>query len=433
MKKRTNTILTAFLMGVSICTHAQNYDDYNLNSYKTPDIKRSLLDFTFNSNGEFATNVYNDKNTFELQGLVKSYFNRYVSTRHFIGEQSIEVAVSGITSDQYSNSDNKRKNFSLGASYDNLSRFYYTDKCFWATGGSATFSYDKVKEGGLPSNEQLNFGISPLISVGRGRIEPVQDARQAVYILSDLSKRGYITKKLSEQEVNGFAQIISAVKNKRFLDYRLHLIDEISHVDSFLLSNNYLKKSGAGYFTTLYDYWLYGALFQRGAGCEVSANLTPYYKYDKRQYQYQEMRMNQTGVSANVSLNYEKPINLYWQQSAVASVIGFYNSTKRNGVNQSSNERCGIIQGKYSIGYYPNSRTNLNIGVSEEFSYNDFDGRDFYYSTTSLNLSTYYYISPQFRLSGNVNLINRNTDNDSESSSNRWMGNYSLTLTYSLF
>lgn len=422
-------------MGVVICVQAQNYDDYNLKDYKTPDIKRTSLDFMFNSNGGFVTNSGSNNNTSQLDGLINTKFNRYINTRSFIGEQQIGVELSGSNIKVAGESSSiKRRQLSFTTSYKNSSRFYITDKWFWNTGGNINFDYNNSKTTNNPAFNEQNFNISPVIGLGKGRIEQVRDARQAIYILDNLSKKGVITTKLSEEEINRFSQVISTVKNKRFLDARLHLIDEITQVDSFLVNNNYLKKSGASYFTTLYDYWMYGDLFARGSGFEVSGQITPSYFYNKT---YPEgYRNNQTGVAASLSANYEDPINLYWQQSANASVILGYNhnSMKFDDIKSSGDERSGLFSGVYSIGYYPNSRTNLNIGVSEQFrlSNNSIYDKTFHTTSTSLVFSAYYYISPQLRLSGNVNLA-YNDSNDYNLNYNRWNGYYSMTLTYSLF
>lgn len=433
MEKRICTVLSVLLLQVTICTQAQNYDTYKLKDYQTPDIRRSSLDVKLNSQGGFTTNEYNDKNRFELQGEANLDFKHYLNTRSFIGEQQATIALSGINSREYPDSESKNNNLTFAASYANSSRFYSPNKCFWGVGGDASFSYEKMKHGGVSDYEMTGFSISPLMMIGRGRIEPVQDARQAVYILNELSRKGFIAERRSDDEVNRFAQLISQMKNKRFLDSRLHLIDEISSVDSFLFSNKYLNRSAAGYFTTLYDFWLYGDLFKRGSGWDVSLEIKPFYNYNKTQ-QATDLRMNQTGVNVSVPFNYEKPVNLYWQHSANISVGATYNhvSTKRSGGETTENMRTGIVLGGYSIGYYPNTRTNLNVGIADRLLLSDED-KVRYNSATSLTFSANYYVSPQLRISGDAGVVYENNNNKYMSYSNRWTGNYSFKLTYSFF
>jgi hypothetical protein len=418
------------MLGQSINILAQNYDSYNLESYKTPDIKRTSLDFQFNSHGELATNE-SYKVAYQLNGMVNTEFKNYVNNRRFIGEQEVDVEFQGNSSSAGTTESNKSRSFSLNTLYSNSSKFYNSDNSFFKIGGNASFMFSNYKHSDAGAYKTLQFNIAPQLGIGWGRIEPVQDARQAVYILDELSKKGVVTTHLSDDEVNRFAQVISAVKNKRFLDSRLRLIDEVSKVDSFLVYNGYVQESGAKYFTTLYDYWMYGCSFSRKAGSEISAEINPWYSY-KNQYTYN--RWNDIkGISARTSYQYEKPVNLYWQHSAYASVgLSYRHDRLYNEFDGTCDIRMASVAGGYSIGYYPNSRTNLNLGLEESVLLVDED-KIHYRSITKLVLSAYYYISPQFRLSGNANLTYYKNDLSGAERINDWIGNYSLTLTYSLF
>jgi hypothetical protein len=418
------------MLGQSVNILAQNYDSYNLGSYKTPDIKRSSLDFQFNSHGEFTTNQ-SSKDAYLLNGMVDTEFKKYVNNRRFIGEQIADFGIHGYSSSGGTTNSNKSRYFSLYTTYSNSSKIYNSDNSFWKIGGNFSFMFTNNKSDPSALYKSLQFNIAPQLGIGWGRIEPVQDARQAVYILDELSKKGVITTHLSDDEVNRFAQVISSVKNKRFLDSRLHLIDEVSKVDSFLVYNGYTQESGAKYFTTLYDYWMYGCSFSRDAGSEISAEIIPQYSYNK---QYARNLWDDTkGVSAKISYKYEKPVNLYWQRSAFASVTANYSHFKlHNEFDNTYDSRWGNVAAGYSIGYYPNSRTNLNLGINESVILNDED-KIRYRSLTNLALSAYYYISPQFRLSGNTSLTYDKTNSMRTDYSNKWMGNYSLTFTYSFF
>jgi len=430
MNKHICTILSMLMLGQSVNLLAQNYDSYNLGSYKTPDIKRRSLDFQFYSNGEFATNQLS-KDAYLLNGMVNTEFKNYVNNRRFIGEQVVDVGIQGNSASSGGTDSDKSRSFLLNTSYSNSSKFYNSDNSFWKVGGNASLMFSNYKHNDAAANKTLQFNIAPQLGIGWGRIEPVQDARQAVYILDELSKKGVITAHLSDDEVNRFAQVISTVKNKRFLDSRLHLIDEVSKVDSFLVYNGYVQESGAKYFTTLYDYWMYGCSFNRDAGSEISAEIIPQYNYNKV-YAYNSWG-DTKGVSAKISYQYEKPVNLYWQRSAYASVgLSYSHDRLYNEFDGTSDIRMASVAGRYSIGYYPNSRTNLNLGLEESVLLVDED-KKYCRSVTQLVLSAYYYISPQFRLSGNANLTYYKNDLSGAERINDWIGNYSLTLTYSLF
>lgn len=97
----------------------------------------------------------------------------------------------------------------------------------------------------------------------------MEDARQAIYILEEFKKNNVLKREMDKEEIFEFAQIISTVKNKRFLDSRLHRIDEISTLDNYLKNKGVLSNVDAPYFTSLYDMWDYGALYNRSSGCEL--------------------------------------------------------------------------------------------------------------------------------------------------------------------
>lgn len=143
------------------------------------------------------------------------------------------------------------------------------------------------------------------------------DARQAVYILDKLSSKSIMKKHLSDSEVNELAQVISTVKNKRFLDSRKHMIDEITTVSTYMADKGYTQSEGAEYFTTLCDYWLYGDLHQRLSGLQAGFSVQPGYAHTDPGEDY---KMNSLLMAALLEMQYEKPINLYWQHSAGLSL-----------------------------------------------------------------------------------------------------------------
>jgi hypothetical protein len=244
--------------------------------------------------------------------------------------------------------------------------------------------------------------------------------------------------------------VISAVKNKRFFDARLRLIDEVTAVDSFLVASGALASGGAAYFTTLYDYWMYGDLFERKSGTEISGGVRPVFYYDKADMDYEDYAGTKqlgSGVIADVRLDYEKPTSLYWQHSAYAQLYGRYNyyNYKRFEHDESwplTTKRdvyVAGLSGSYAFGYYPNSRTNVNFGVRENLTWQKFNERDSYEdydpfvsSRTDLFLNLYYYFSPQLRLAAEGNLGYQYSGQENIDYS-RWTGNFVLTLTYSLF
>lgn len=351
------------------------------------------------------------------------------------------------------------RNYDVGLYYTNSSRFYGDDYegLFFETGGKASFLAEGTKRFGDGADQPHNntskvLELSVPLRVGKGRIERVEDARQAIYILENLSKRKVLSRELTGEEIDAFARVISAVKNKRFFDARLRLIDEVTAVDSFLVASGALASGGAAYFTTLYDYWMYGDLFERKSGTEISGGVRPVFYYDKADMDYEDYAIRDygtkqlgSGVIADVRLDYEKPTSLYWQHSAYAQLYGRYNYTHfdYDGESWPSTTKRDVyvagLSGSYAFGYYPNSRTNVNFGVRENLTWQKFNERDSYEdydpfvsSRTDLFLNLYYYFSPQLRLAAEGNLGYQYSGQENIDYS-RWTGNFVLTLTYSLF
>lgn len=290
-----------------------------------------------------------------------------------------------------------------------------------------------------------DVALSIPLRMGKGRIERVEDARQAVYILENLAKRKVLNRRLTGEEIDEFARLISTVKNKRFLDARLRLIDEVTAVDSFLVRSGAMASGGAAYFTTLYDYWMYGDLFERKSGTEISGGVRPgfsYGKYDKPYPDAYEYRVKHPSVEADIRLDYERPLNLYWQNSAWVSLSGGYERWDREYLAPAKPEEKedlygARLSGRYAFGYYPTSRTNINLGVEERLGWDKREGgvgEDLSYmsTNTSLTLDMYYYFSPQLRLAAEARLGYRYMD-EKTMDYDRWNGHFALTLTYSLF
>jgi hypothetical protein len=136
------------------------------------------------------------------------------------------------------------------------------------------FQIDTYKSAGNTSNDnhgnQLITDLSVPISIGHGRIEPIEDLRLAIYILEELNKAGRIDKMPPENVVLEMAKEISKIKKKRFFDTRIKKISELQAVDSFLLANNIVVSHDINYFAVLNDQWDYASGPSRTSGFSVN-------------------------------------------------------------------------------------------------------------------------------------------------------------------
>lgn len=477
MKKTiiTGLILSFFLAVLSFNTSAQAYT-YDISKYYTPDIVRNQLDLSFNTNNYFNSSRNKvdstiTSNTAQLSGAIAPSFVTYTNTRKQLSTLQINGQINGnYRAYTYGNQDENNKTSqttgNINLSYS--THFYNSSNQFLLLGISSDFNAS-INDNSTKSNSvtvkdfnrDYNLNLAPSVGVGTGRVESVEDARQAIYILEDLSKKGALTRHLTDAEIFEFSQLISHVKNKRFLDARLHLIDEIIAVDSFLVNNKVLDKSDARYFTSLYDNWEYGALYSRKSGQSFEITFTPCYTWnyanDSTAGNTYRNRMNQNSLTGALALTYtyEKPVKLNWQHSILASLKGItsFENTNNNGsysyytanyigAINGYDTRLVNLNGSYSLGFYPNTRTYFRANFTQTFilqylkdsNYSLSSWNKSFASTTSINFNAYYYLSPQLRLSLGASLANSYSKEYSyKVSSNNFYGGIGGTLSYSLF
>jgi len=468
MKKTFTTgFIFCFLVAVSGNLLAQEYKNFDLNKYYTPDIVRNQLDLSFSGNGSFNNQNSSNDSVFNntLNGSLIPTFVMYKNTRKLVSQFQVNGSFQGQSTSSGKLND-INDSFLATQSTNNLNlgynvRFYNPQKLFLSLGVGGSFGNEgnmnhfttnsvKTKAG----NQNFDGGFGGSIGLGFGRIESVEDARQAIYILDELSKKGVLTRQLSDDEVFQFAQQISRVKNKRFLDSRLHLIDEITSIDSFFVSNNLLTKSDASYFTTLYDYWQYGALNSRKSGHEFAISLSPAVilssdnSLSTDSLTWAHGYFNYFRKVLSITYNYEKPVSLNWQHSANVTLncnsTLFDQKTLPETNYPSTNSKYtyndAYLRGSYYISFYPNTRTNYSVGLTQFLSLVSYDDMNSsttspvntYYSSTSFNFNASYYFSPQFRLSGNAG-IRCNVQSSDNYKLSSLIGGISASLIYSFF
>ena len=482
MNKIMLILTVAFL---SICAYAQNntkneydewkpsrdeYTNFDIGKYTTPDIVRNQLDINVDFRSVNTRTDYSSQDRdveyerSSIYGNVSSFFSRYVNTRKRISNLTGNLSLG---EEYFSRKDKQTFKFYNSNIIDNESsslqqnslnltwsnKWYFSKLIYLDYGIRSYVSYisthNKTKNQAEEDNEKqkaFSFSLSPQLGVGYGRIENVQDARQAVYIANALSKKMVLARNLSDDELFELSQIASTVKNKRFLDSRLHLIEEITKLDSFFVSNNLLADNGAAYFTTLNDMWLYGDLFSRQSGYELSFLVRPYFDYQDRKYTPVTIDNNSTikQYIASLNFNYEKPFKLNWQHSLTSEIFGdIYSSsvqnkeTNNNYKNSTEYKAFGALA-YYSLGYFPNTRTNIQVATSQRIQkvrYDDEQNAIHFLSTLNANL--YYYFSPNLRLTGNCELRyspNRVKGNEGNYSNEHAFSSYfNVRLTYFIF
>ncbi|NOU46340.1 MAG: hypothetical protein HOO86_04675 [Bacteroidales bacterium] len=508
MKTMQYSAKVILLLGLFTCLFTFNsiaQTDFNLSDYKNPDYQYRSLDFNFGLSGNNMYNKQSFPDNYNSK-YTRNSFNGNLDTRYFSTKNSkfyqgsqtyrLNYRTNGYN-DKFVEEDSTHlessgksftQNLEIGANsanrfYNNKKRFVEVDLNFSGGFDNQLRRNEKDIEA-YPykyENRSNDYQVSasiPLL-IGTGRIEQVQDARLAVYILDDLLKSDDLKRTPEKDEIVALAEFITQTKNQRFFDSRLRKIAEITAIDSFLTVRNLKGQSDASYYTLLNDNWDFSNGPVRSTGSRFSIGIAPqvYASFNELKESYHDTlnspvvisynnidnsRMDSWGLDAMARYVYEKPINLTWQQTSTADLrYSLYNSqsilktyekdvlTDENKVNVNDPNVELFLSHVYD--YYPNSRTNIQMGASARFIQHWTDDQwndDPEVNSQEINihggLSLYgnYYFSPQLRFSMGVHgdyLYSKNTIigtadlPDEVTKSTQFASNVSAHITYSLF
>lgn len=457
------------------------YSDFDLSRYKLPDIKLNKLDVNFNLTNFVNTDQfkpsYSDSTTsgsnFFLGTLNLDYYHSR-NTEKYQGDLEIS-AYAYRNPDNYKvdNSNSRRNTINENVLIKSTNRFYNQKLNFLEIDPEAFSSKNTYKSyyeypGNISQricNDQYTTNLSLPVSIGHGRIEPVEDLRLAIYILEELNKVGRIDSLPSDNVILDMAGEISKIKRQRFFDTRIRKIRELQVIDSFLIANKIVSSNDINYFAVLNDQWDYASGPARSAGFALNAGID-----DHIIFNYTSLASSSNGgepdksvlaantydISGYFQARYYKPINLYWQTSGTfITSYGFEftrNPKKKN--NPEENYKTNIFSTSlgYTIQYLPNSRTSASLNLSCNYTNSRGDrtvpnsnplvfkmnNNQF---TINAGFNMYYYISPQFRIQLNSTLYYStqnilNTDNyqtEFKSITNSLYHDFELTLIYSFF
>jgi hypothetical protein len=425
--------LFALLLLVTITANGQ-LDTFDLASYKLPEIKRSQLDLNLDLNGSSRFSSYHNEGSDKqknssgsLNGPFSLSYNRYENSAKKQLTRNVELSLYPDFSYVSANGETRQKSSHMGVTgvASQVYRYYYRNTLFFEpdiqlNAATTAGRYRNAGNLSLSADRSVSVSLEVPLLMGKGRIEPVQDARLAVYILEDLYKQGRITRIPNQEEILALASLISEIKNKRFFDYRIRKIAEIEKVDSFLQAGGFISKADARYFTTLNDNWDNSAGPLRESGRRFSAGLVPntYFAHTYNRVEYdttltEYITKNNTsmfGLRAVADYTVAIPMDLHWQKNWSLNVsYGYGGDWYRNPDSDSEFERGSYdLTGKaaYGLGYYPNSRTDvtgtLSLNLFQYFRYESVSGNTDRYKNLNVEpaftLNLHYYLSAQMRL-----------------------------------
>lgn len=394
------------------------YENYDLKTYSHPDYTRKSLDIDMNSAGKFYRN--DDANSQNLSGLFSYSYNNIRMSRKVQDNTNMGVIGNIKRMKLDSVSYQKSRMYDVGVFYNQKAHYYIDRLRFIEISPRAVLGYNNTKNN-TPSTDNFdqrkkNFSHEVEIDIGfgKGRIENVTDARQAIYILEDLSEKKILKRQLSTNEINELAQEMAITKNKRHFDARQKAIDELTHINDFLIAKGYIDTvNTADYFLSLSDYWENGDLEPRNAGRRVKIGVAPTFIFKQNSVSYEKSHLpkeksTDTKWGGTLYFDYtnENPLNLKWQR--------YINVGLRSGLyrwrSAARNQFLSHAYGEFGVGYFVDTRTYIEglIHQSLYWGFTPSKGESGKENTlesyTTLAIKGYYYISSRVKLHGEYNL-----------------------------
>jgi hypothetical protein len=479
---------------------AQN-TTFKLSDYKNPKYFYQTLNLDFGlgnilSGQKFTGTDNSSAKNFNFNSYAGVIYSRYINSPKAQGDLSVNLnaGVGSFNSNSnYSepyNMESKNNSFSHDEDLNmaGLHRFYNQKQNFIEINGSLSLSnsYNSGNEknytAGTATSDQesksKNFrnSIAGSFLIGKGRIEQVQDAQMAMYLLDDLYRLNREKRSVSDQDVNNLAQLITRLKYKRFFDYRLRKIAEITAIDSLMQINGIISSVDAAYFTSLNDNWNYANNPRRDNGQRLYTGLEANFGYTyQNSYQRNTIPADLTVENTNkhksaglfmvLGYSYEKPTSRKWQNSSsIEGGFGIHqhneNRTFRYDPNPETNTKLytqsfpsAYLSGNFGFGYYPTSRTWMTFNWRLNCSWDKNkegqtkselkDSENDIFTTTGPQLNAYYFLSEKLRLSfsfnGQFRFDNYKYTSDipagspDKSTQKYWTQTMNASLTYSMF
>ncbi|HNW51031.1 MAG TPA: hypothetical protein PKH79_08115 [Prolixibacteraceae bacterium] len=365
-----------------------------------PDRKGFLFNSAANVSSTYSSILFNDKEIVKYGGELN--LNNRSRVQKSLLTDSLETV-----SRKFDYNGNNTVN-----GYYNRSGYYSSSsRNFYKLGGSASFGVNQtVSRTDDDINPEVedkngpNYTAEVLVNAGHGhgRIENVEDAVEAMYILSDLSKAGLLSRNYTSDDVKALADQITLVQKERYFDVRLYQAKAMKELFSLLTKFKLIQGESIDVYSVLNDYHFMAGMATRSSGQQLAYYLTPGITFESRKYSnYERSETFTKRLGASVEYLNSKPISMKWQRDLNINM----NLAESWVKTANSNRFEGKLVAGYAIGYFPNTRTNLRASIYATFNHSStsgyFESDEF---TTSLNFSAYYYLSERLRLSGNLGL-----------------------------
>lgn len=431
MKLRfTLSALMIFLFTAYLATAQDSSFQLKDYKYRTPGFR--ALELVLNLNGGVNNSKFENRENFKNRSFNTNpninYFKTFSSNnrQHTTGISLRPSYYANFSS--YDTIRSKSRSSTISFSWNRMDRFYFKKDRFLETGNNFSAGGSNNLQTGNNSSrnaETRSLNDKLTLGVGKGRMENVQDAQMAMFIINDLKKMGLLQQDLSIEKYNELAKLITEINNRRVFDNRIRRIYELTKIDSFFKVNNLVNQPSIAYFTTLNDNWSLAFNPGRQAGTVFYFRISPSVLWNRNINNQNIPQNNLKSYERRFTYAYEpelgfekqKPVNLYWQKS-MGATFSFIQQWQRNKsyYQDSSNPQQPVnfyntvysvlsFNAFYGVGFYPNNRTMINGGfnfVSQLFV-NNINGQKGNFSLKpGLFLDANYFVNYRTRLFLNV-------------------------------
>lgn len=419
MKKTISFFSFLFLLISVSFSQESEIKNYPLKDYVAPDIKYRM--FELGSRLQSSGGIYgsSDENRYvnDFQVNAELNFFEYINTSRYQG-----ISDAGFRSDFSTSNDiqdsikNVSSRLSIELNYSTQSRIYFQNNVFIGIHGNLFYNANPLNTRSGRNTYKLqeqNFSITPYISVGKGRIQPIESARRAMDILISLKKYNRLAINPDTSMIDSLARVANRIKYKRFYDSRFKTIYQLEELDKAIQNLGLVDSVDIVYFANLNDIWNYAPTFLRGSGIRFEGGIIPdfsfscYKQNDIDENDLNTYKQNSYGIYGFFSFNRMRPVSYAWQSNLMIDLtIGysdFLNKYERDDVKteKGSNNLKGMLNVSWQFGYFPNTRTYAGITPYVAFS-NDYkleNKKNTFGVNTGIRFDMYYFISPRFRLS----------------------------------
>ncbi|HQW70625.1 MAG: hypothetical protein IPO45_03635 [Saprospiraceae bacterium] len=303
--------------------------------------------------------------------------------------------------------------FNTTAISDEIFRKYRGDNKFFEYGYHAGI-YNNIRTKTNAYNNLSAYLNIPL-KVGVGRINILNEVMLAEFIIDDLRREDILTDTISQDMIFAFAGEIAKFNFTRILDNRNFRLQVLRSLSIWLKSNFPVKAASDIELTTiLIDNYSFAGIGFRSIGSRFAVGIDPNISYSK--YFKDGEYSFSSGGALSMEFSVQKPISRYLQSNFYTIISLDINKSKNTFYDSKEATISNVISPKvlvaYKMGYYPNSRTNVELTTLMNYIFYKMDYEDqriLDIKSTSIApkimLQSSYFINYKLRLFANFEVV----------------------------